>query len=131
MAPTTIRAMLTFLIEIPMSQPGAREVERAARMLTAAQARMGASSDTRTVFAGVDREDARVVCLIEAPSLASARRMLGLALLPPGRIREISDVADEDLLGGRYPRRDVDPGAEAELVEDVGDVGLDGSLGQE
>ena len=91
--------MPTFLIEIHMADLGVRELERATRMLVAAQSRMGGSMPvTRTTFVGLSREDGRLVCLIEAPSLVSARRMLGLALLPPGRIREITDVADEDLL---------------------------------
>lgn len=132
MESATIRTMLTFLIEVPIAHPGARELGRAMRMLTAARTRMGTSMpDTRTVFAGISREDGRLLCLIEAPDLESVRRMLSLALLPPGRIREIDDVADADLLGGRHPRGDVDPGAETELVEDVVDVGLDGPLGQE
>ena len=68
---------------------------------------------TRTIFAGLSREDGRLVCLIETASLESARRMVGLALLPPGRIREITGVVNEELLGGRHPGGDVDPGAEA------------------
>ena len=132
MEPATIRTMLRFLIEVPLAHPDARELRRAMRLLNAARSRMGMSMpDTRTVFAGISREDGRLVCLIESPSRESARRMLGLALLPPGRIREITDVADADLLGGRHPGGDVDPGAETELVEDVVDVGLDGPLGQE
>jgi hypothetical protein len=86
---------------------------------------------TRTSFAGLSREDGRLVCLMEAASLESARRMVGVAFRPPGRIREITDVVDEELFGGRHPGGDLHPGAEAQLVEDVVDVGLDGPLGQE
>jgi hypothetical protein len=124
--------MPTFLVDVPMVEAGLLELERAMRMLDAAQARMAASmSATRTILAGFDREDGRLVCLIEAANLESARRMMGLAMLPPGRIREISDVAGEGLLGGRHPGGDAHPGVETELVEDVVDVGFNRPLGQE
>ena len=124
--------MPTYLIEVHLADAGELELERAMRMLVAAQSRMRRQgSFTRTKFAGLSRGDGRLVCLVEAASLESARRLLSLALLPPGRIREISDLADAHLLGSQYPRGDADPRAETELVEDVVDVGLDGPLGQE
>ena len=124
--------MATYLIEVHMADLGALELDRAVRMLVAAQSRMaGSTSVTRTIFGGLSREDGRLICLIETASLASARRMVGLALLPPARIREITEVVNEELFGGRHPGGDVHPGAEAQLVEDVVDVGLDGALGQE
>src|ERR1700675_1696027 len=112
--------MPTYLIEVHLTDAGAVELERAMRMLVAAQSRMrGPEGFTRTTFAGLSRADGRLICLVEAASLASARRMVSLALLPPGRIREITDLADAHLLSRRYPRGDADPGAETELVEDV------------
>lgn len=124
--------MSIFLIEVHMADAGTLEVERAARMLDAAQARMRESATVmRTIIAGFSREDSRLVCLVEATSLDSARRLVSLALLPSGRIREITHLAGTDLLGSRHPGGDVDPGVESELVEDVVDVGLDGTLGQE
>ena len=115
-----------------MADAGALELERAVRMLEAAQARMrGTEAVTRRIVAGVSREDGRLVCLIEATSLASARRLVSVALLPPARIREITHLAGAHLFGSRHPGGDVDPGVEPELVEDVVDVGLDGALGQE
>lgn len=130
--PATIWTMPTYLIEAHLADAGAFELERATRMLVAAQSRMrGQASFARTIFAGLSREDGRLVCLVEAASLESARRMVSLALLPPGRIREITNLADAHLLGGRDPRGDADPGVETELVEDVVDVGLNGPLGQE
>lgn len=115
-----------------MADAGAFELERATRMLVAAQSRMrGQATFARMLFVGLSREDGRLVYLVEAASLESARRMVSLALLPPGRIREITNLADAYLLGGRHPRGDADSGVEAELVEDVVDVGLDGPLGQE
>lgn len=124
--------MPTYLIEAPMTDPGEVELERAMRLLVAAQSRLGGSMPaTRTIIAGLSRPDGRFVCLIEAPSLESAQRLVGLALLPPARIREITDVAALALLGGGHPGRDVHPRVEAELVEDVVDVRLDGPLGQE
>jgi hypothetical protein len=115
-----------------MADADAFELERATRMLVAAQSRMrGQASFARMTFAGLSRADGRLVYLVEAASLESARRMVSLALLPPGRIREITNLADAHLLGGGHPRGDADPGVEAELVEDVVDVGLDGPLGHE
>ncbi len=126
------RDMPTFLIEVHIADAGELELERAVRMLEAAQTRMrGPATVTHTLIAGLSREDARLVCLIEAACLESARRLVRVALLPPGRIREITRVAETPLLRSRHPGGDVDPGVEAKLVEDVIDVGLDGALGQE
>ena len=115
-----------------MAGAGELELEHALRMLDAAQTRMRESEPAkRTIMAGLSHEDGRLVCLIEATSLASAQRLVRLALLPPGRIRAITHVTGTRLLGSRHPGGDVDPGVESELVEDVVDVGLDGALGQE
>jgi len=115
-----------------MAGAGEVELERALRMLDAAQVRMRESATVKhTIMAGLSREDSRLVCLVEATSLVAARRLVSLALLPPARIREITHLAGAPLLGSRHPRGDVDPGVEAELVENVVDVGLHGPLGQE
>jgi hypothetical protein len=121
-----------FLVEIHMPDAGQLEIERVTQMLGAAQSRLRrAGTLTRTIGAGVSREDDRLLYLIEARSPDSARRLLAVALLPAGRIREITLLTGRLLLRGRYPGGDVDPGVEAKLVEDVVDVGLDGPLGQE
>ena len=115
-----------------MQDAGQLELERAMRMLEAAQSRsIGTETVTRTVIAGFSAEDGRLVSLIEATSLESARRLVGAALLPAGRIREITHVTGRRLIGSRHPGGDVDPRVETELVEDVVDVGLDSALGQE
>jgi hypothetical protein len=115
-----------------MKDAGQFELERAVRMLEAAQSRSsGTEKVAPSILAGLRREDGRLVCLIEATSLESARRVVSVALLPPGQIREITRITGRGLFGGRDPGGDVDPGAESELVEDVVDVGLDGALGQE
>lgn len=76
-----------------MNDAGRLELELAARTLDSAQARLrrGATA-ARTVLAGVTYLDGRLVCLIEAPSLEVVRRLVALALLPAGRIREITRV---------------------------------------
>ena len=126
------RTMPNYLVEIPFAGAGGPELERAVRMLDAAQSRMRwTATVTRTLMAGLTREDGRLVCLIEATDLDAARRLVSLALLPPGRIREITHLASSDLVGGRHPGSDVDPGVESELVEDVVDVGLDRALREE
>ena len=74
-----------------MADASELELERAVRMLDAAITRMPESTiATRTIIAGHSRDDGRLVCLIEAASLESARRLVSLALLPPGRLREIT-----------------------------------------
>ena len=89
-----------------MADAGELELERAVRMLDAAITRMPESTiATHTILAGHSREDGRLVCLIEAPSIESARRLVSLALLPPGRLREISRLAGTPLLGSQPTRR--------------------------
>ena len=114
-----------------MADASELELERAVRMLDAAITRMPESTiATRAIVAGHSRDDGRLVCLVEAASLESARRLVSLALLPPGRLREISRLVGRPLLGS-HPGGDADPGVHSEFVEDVVDVGLDGALGQE
>ena len=93
-------SMPTFLIEIPLPDAEDREFDRAVRMLNAAQTRLReAGTITRTTIVGLSREDGRLVCLVDAPTLTSARRLVSVALLPGGRIREITNLADLPLLG--------------------------------
>jgi hypothetical protein len=121
-----------FLVEIHMPDARQVDIERATRMLETAQSRLRrAGTITHTIVAGLSREDDHLLYLIEARSPDSARRLVAVALLPAGRIREITHVTGRRLLFVRHPRGDVDPGVESELVEDVVDVGLDGALGQE
>ena len=65
--------MPIFLIEIHMADAERRELERAVRMLDAASdPHARAAIVTRTIIAGLSREDGRLVCLVEAP--VSSRR---------------------------------------------------------
>jgi hypothetical protein len=131
-APADDAGMPKYLVEVHMGNAGELELERAMRLLGAAQVRMqGRATLGRAIMAGLSPEDDRLVCLVEATNLDAARRLLSLALLPPGRIREITHLEGSELLGGGDPGGDVHPGAESELVEDVVDVGLDGPLRQE
>ena len=86
--------MPCFLVEIRMNEGGKVELERAAWTLEAAQNRLRLKATaTRTLMAGVVHEDGQLVWLIEAPSLEAVRRLVSLALLPRGRIREITEVS--------------------------------------
>ena len=115
-----------------MSDAGLLMLERASRMLEAAQSRLSkAGMLTRTIVAGLSDEDSRLLYVVEASSPDAVRRLFAVALMPAGRIRDITLIAGGRLLPGRHPGGDVDPGAESELVEDVVDVGLNSSLGQE
>jgi hypothetical protein len=121
-----------FMVEIFMADAGKLVLERATWLLEAAKSRLGtAGMSTRTIVAGLSREDDRLLYLIEARSRDVVRRLFAVALLPDGRIREITLVGGGRLLLARDPGGDIDPGAEPELVEDVVNVGLDGALGQE
>jgi hypothetical protein len=122
------QAMPIYLIEIHMADASELELERAVRMLGAAITRMPESTiATHTILAGHSRDDGRLVCLVEAAGLESAKRLVSLALLPPGRLREITRVRGTPLLGS-HPGGDADSGVHSELVEDVVDMGLDGAL---
>lgn len=121
-----------FLVEFHLADAGDLELERAVRILRDAQERVAEPAPgERLIIAGISRGDGRLVCLIEATSLVAARRTVAVALLPPGRIREIRLMAGSGLFGTGDPRGDADPGAESELVEDVVDMRLDRPLGQE
>lgn len=121
-----------FMVEIFMADAGQLVLGRATWLLEAAQSRLGtAGMSTRTIVAGLSREDDRLLYLIEARSRDVVRRLFAVALLPDGRIREITLVGGGRLVLARDPGGDIDPGAEPQLVEDVVNVGLDGALGQE
>jgi hypothetical protein len=128
----SIGGMATFLIEVHLPNARAGELERAVRTLVAARSRMHQSAVvTRADVVGLSREDGRLICLVEADSRDAAEALVSLALLPAGRIRQITHVTAGGLLAAGHPGGDRDARVESELVEDVGDVGLDGPLGQE
>jgi hypothetical protein len=88
------------------------------------------------MIAAVIEDNGRLVCLIEASSIHAVRRLVALALLPSGRIHEVSHLDAPRASGappdpGSDPGSDLGPGFESKLVEDVVDTGLDGSLGDE
>jgi hypothetical protein len=121
-----------YLVEVHMTNAGDPELERAVRMLEAAQDRLlDPATGARPIIAGISRADGRLICLIEATTLFAAQRVVAVALLPPGRIREVTRITGRRLVGAGDPRGDADARAEPELVEDVVDVRLDGALGEE
>ena len=127
-----------FLVEIPLPQPDGMDVGRATRTLLAAQARLSNSAITvRPLAAGVTRGDGRLVCLIEAEAAEQVRSLVSLALLPAGRIRKVLRVSlpsgsgVPSVIEGPKPGADLAPRVDSELVQDVVDVGLHGSLGDE
>ena len=124
--------MAHFVVEIYIADAGHLVLKRASRMLEAAQFRLRtAGTVTRTIMASHSREDDRLLYVIEAGNPDAVRRLFAVALMPAGRIREITLIASGRLSAARHPGGDVDPGFEPELVEDVVDVGLNGPLGQE
>jgi hypothetical protein len=130
--------MSYFLVEIPVAQSDGGDLERAARMLVAAQSRLSdCAIPIRSLVAGVTSDGGRLVCLIEAEAVEVVRSLVALALLPAGRIREVLHLALPGGVcglsdgGGPSPVADLAPRADAELVQDVVDVGFHGSLGDE
>jgi hypothetical protein len=130
--------MSYFLVEIPARQSDAVDLERAARTLVAAQSRLSDGAITvRPLVVGVTSDDGRLVCLIEAEAVEEVRSLVALALLPAGRIREVRHLA---LPGGicgpsdsgrPNPVANLAPRVDAELVQNVVDMGFHGSLGDE
>ena len=128
-------AMSYFLVEIPVPQSDSVDIARAVRTLEAAQSRLSDGEIVvRPLVAGVTSDDGRLVCLMEAEAVEGVRSLVALALLPAGRIREVSCLA---LRGGAVgnsdggtgePGADLAPGVDAEFVQDVVDVGFDGSF---
>lgn len=127
-----------YLVEIPVPQSEGVDVERAARTLEVAQSRLLDNAIYVRLFAaGVTSEDGRLVCLIEAEGVEAVRRMVNLALLPAGRIRQIHRLAlqggnfDPSIGMGQNPGADLAPSVDAELIQDVVDMGFHCSLGDE
>ena len=86
--------MRYFLVELPVHQPDRVEMERATRTLRVAEARLsGTAMAARPLIPRSINGDGRLVCLIEAPNVQALRRLVALALLPVGRIREVSRPA--------------------------------------
>jgi hypothetical protein len=80
-----------FFVEIHMSGAGRQELDRAARTLEVAKTRLpGTGTATCTVVAVLIGDDARLVCVIDATTVEVVQHLVTLALLPAGRIREIS-----------------------------------------
>ena len=83
--------MSYFLVEIHMNGAGQTQLDRAAQTLEVAKTRLsGSATTTRIVGAVLIGEDARLVCLIEATTVQVVQQLVALALLPAGRIREIT-----------------------------------------
>jgi len=90
----TVDGMPYYLVEVRMTNVGQHELERVKPMLKAAQSHLrGSGIVARLVASGLSREDGRLLCLIEASDPASARRLVSVALLPAGRVREITPLA--------------------------------------
>ena len=129
--------MRYFLVEFPVYELDRVELERTMRMLRAAQIRLsGSLMAAQPLFAGLTEDDGRLACLIEAPCLQSLRRMVALALLPAGRIRELAQSescvdSSDSTQSVSDAGTDLCPRVDPELVEDVVDMSFDGPFGYE
>ena len=128
---------MRFLVEIPVPHSDAAGLARAARTLWTADLRSSGDVTTARLESVSVVEAGRLVCVIEASTIEAVRSLVALAFLSTGRIREaaaseISGLVDATPRGGGHdPRRDLRPGVEPQLVQDVVDVGLDRALGDE
>lgn len=85
--------MRCFLVEIPMPEPGGTEAARAARMLRAAESRVGATSTPpRSLLVGTVEDGRCLIWLLEAPAMEAVRDIVELAVLPGAGIREVSPL---------------------------------------
>lgn len=82
--------MPDYIVEIRLPGAGGQEVTRVARLLASANARLGQVA--RVVTASVGRNDGRLICTVEASSAEAVRHLISTALLPSGRIDEITTV---------------------------------------
>lgn len=130
-----------YLVEIPVLETSKLEVERAMRTLRAAGFRLAeTASAPRVLLAGMAAGEGRLLCIVEACSTQTVRRLVALGLLPDARVRMLTDLlasgpSSERLgsgsVGGRGPSCDSCSGVETEFVQDVADVGLHGPFGEE
>jgi hypothetical protein len=123
--------MRWFLVQIHVPHAGDKELERAMTTLRSARSRAPADALGRHPFVSGPPAAARLVVLIEASTAGVVRTLTALAFLPAPQIREILAVPVVGSVGGDDPFSDLGSGVETQLVEDVVDVGLDGSLGDE
>ncbi len=125
--------MPRYLVEIPLPHSDVRTAHRASITVASAQSRLARLGvGTRSLIGGYV-EDHRLVLVVDAASGGDVDRMVALALLPRARVREVTAIPVRD--GGRssgivsqQPACDLRPGVDAELVEDMRDVRLDGPL---
>lgn len=130
--------MSYFLVEIPVPQSDGVDIDRAVQTLQTAQSRLSDGAiAVRTLFAGAASDDGRLVCLIKAKAIEQVRRLVALALLPTGRIREVRYLTLPGANCGHSAGRGTNPGADlaprvdAELVQNVVDMRFHGSFGHE
>jgi hypothetical protein len=103
--------MTCFLIEIPVSERDGPGIARVMRMLAAAQLRLSQTRRAvRVLTAGMSAADGRLVCMVEAATVADVRDLVALAFLPAERIREVTAV---DLAGWQDPIGDLGSGVQS------------------
>lgn len=80
-----------YIVEIRLPGVERPEVSRVARVLRSANDRLGHTA--RVVTASVGRDDGRLVCTVEASDADAVRHLIDTALLPSGRIGEITQIS--------------------------------------
>lgn len=88
------RDMPQFIVEIRLPGVAGPEMARVARVLSSANARLGHVA--RVVTASVGYDDGRLVCTVAAANAEAVRHLISTALLPSGRIGEITTLLGPD-----------------------------------
>jgi len=120
-----------YLADVRLRVKTGADISWIGESLDAAGRRLDGPNSGRQILSAVYVPDeGRLLCIVSAANEEDVHRLLEIALLPSARVHEVVDV-----LGGprclRHPARDLDPGVDSEVVEDVGHVRLDGPLRQE
>jgi len=117
-----------YMAEVRLRVPAGADISWIGDSLGAAARRVDRVSPGRQILSAVYVvDDGRLSCVVSAASREDVQRLLEIALLPSARVYEVVDVlARTHLLS--HPARDLDPGVDPEVVEDVRHVSLDSPL---
>ncbi len=120
-----------YLAEVRMRVRAGGDISWIGESLDAASRRLDGVNPSRQIISAVYVvDDGRLSCIVSAASREEVHRLLEIALLPTARVYEVVDVLGRPGLL-RHPARDLDPGVDSQLVEDVRHVRLDGPLRKE
>jgi len=117
-----------YMAEVRLRVPAGADISWIGDSLGAAVRRLDRVSPGRQIVSAVYViDDGRLSCVVNAANREDVQRLFEIALLPSARVYEVVDVLARTHLM-RHPARDLDPGVDPEVVEDVRHVSLDSPL---